>query len=116
MAQLVLNENGQWTRPSDEPIDKSILEVEGVQNPTVKWARARGVLAVKLQGAGNRSRPDFMFLIPGGKVVFMEFKRPGAKPEPLQTHTYKQFKNLGFIIEVHDSRHSAIASLTEHLK
>jgi len=56
-----------------------------------------------------------MFLLPGGRVIFMEFKRPGERPTPLQTHTYQTFRNMGFQVEVHDGKASAIRALSAAL-
>jgi hypothetical protein len=94
---------------------KKVLEIPHVQNPTVVWARRNGCRATKLQGPGNRSLPDYIFWIPGGKPFLIEFKRPGAEPSELQWHTIRQFLNDGYDVEVHDSKESAIAAIQERM-
>ena len=108
-------ENGRevWER-KDGPATKeqmAILEVPGVQNPTVAWARRNGIHATKLQGVGNRSQPDYMFRYPHGNIFLIEFKRAGKEPTPLQSHTILEWQADGFKVEVHDTKESAIAAL-----
>ena len=90
---------------------KKTGEVGGVQNPTVYWARAHGCRATKLQGVGNRSQPDYIFWIPGGRPKLIEFKKPGEVPTPLQAKTIRDYMDDGYDVEIHDSRVSAVASL-----
>jgi hypothetical protein len=91
--------------------DLKVLEVGGVQNPTVGWARAHGIRATKLQGPGNRSMPDYEFWLKGGRPKIIEFKRPGELPTLLQEDTIAKFITDGYMIEIHDDKYSAIASL-----
>ena len=101
--------------PQSEPRAMRILEVTHVQNPTVGWARRNGVIAIKLQGMGNRSMPDYLFLLPGGRAFMIEFKAPGKAPSPLQWLTIQKLIDQGFDVEVHDTKQSAIAALRERL-
>lgn len=116
MSRICWNDRSQeggWVR-ADGPItkeQKAIKEVDGVQNPTVAWARRNGIKATKLQGVGNRSQPDYMFRFWGGFLFLIEFKRPGEVPTPLQTHTIKEWIADGFQVEVHDTKETAIAAL-----
>jgi hypothetical protein len=95
--------------------DLKVLEVNGVQGPTVAWARNHGIRATKLQGPGNRSLPDYEFWIKGGKPKLIEFKRPGELPTALQEDTIAKFAADGYLVEIHDDKHSAIASLQRSL-
>ncbi len=47
--------------------------------------------------------PDRICLLPGGRVVFVELKAPGAKPRPIQKYIHNKMKNLGFPVVVIDS-------------
>lgn len=43
--------------------------------------------------------PDRILLLPGGRVFFVELKRPkGGKVEPLQTWWKRQLEGLGFTV------------------
>jgi hypothetical protein len=57
---------------------------------------------VKLNGLGKRSHPDRMFL-GRGRALFIEFKREGEKPTPLQAHLHAEWKKLGWTVYVIDS-------------
>lgn len=45
-----------------------------------------------------------MCLFKGGRIAFVELKRPGAKPRPLQIRRAEQFRRLGFQVEVIDRK------------
>lgn len=107
-----------WYREDGPPTRaaKKLKEIPNVQNPTVDWARARGIKATKLQGPGNRSQPDFCFWMPGGKPFLIEFKRPGEVPTNLQSETIWQFMQSGYDIEIHDTKETAIAAIKERIQ
>lgn len=42
--------------------------------------------------------PDRIILLPGGKVCFVELKRPSGKTEPLQIWWKRRLGNLGFMV------------------
>ena len=48
--------------------------------------------------------PDRIILAPGGRVFFVEMKRPGGKLRPLQVQNAKVFRGLGHPVSVIDSK------------
>jgi hypothetical protein len=52
-------------------------------------------LCLKFTCQGSTGWPDRMVLLPKGRVVFVEFKRPGGKLRPLQKERHRQLKELG---------------------
>lgn len=66
-------------------------------------ARGRGWLYWKLNILGFPGVPDRLILCPGGRVMFVEFKRPGGKPTPLQEAWHRKLRALGFKVEVIDN-------------
>lgn len=77
--------------------------------------RKAGGLALRLNfRAGVASGwPDLVVLLPGGRLLFMECKRLGGKPTPLQTHIMGKLRELGFatvICDSADAARSAVAS------
>lgn len=62
-----------------------------------------GSLPLKFVSPGQAGVPDRIILMPGGKVRFAELKKPGGKLRPLQVHTVKRFRKLGFTVHVVDS-------------
>jgi Holliday junction resolvase len=63
----------------------------------------RGGMALKLVSPGAAGVPDRLVCLPGGLVVFVELKRPGKRPRPLQAWTIERLRALGFEVRVIDS-------------
>lgn len=69
-----------------------------------KTKEARG-WAVKLPGVLMPGWPDRMVLLPGGRVVFVELKRPkGGKLERLQPLIHSKLRRLGFLVMVWNTK------------
>jgi tRNA U54 and U55 pseudouridine synthase Pus10 len=82
----------------------------------VEWAKKHGVhYCIKLQGAGNKSLPDRMFLLGGGRPFLIEFKKPGEKPTKLQEFTHAELWAMGYDVEVHSTRQGAIDAIKQRL-
>jgi hypothetical protein len=81
---------------------KMILESK-IENNVVAYAIKRDLVHRKLNGMGNRSWPDQMFLGPGGKTLYIEFKKLGAQPTPLQLENHKMLRALGMTVAVIDT-------------
>jgi len=59
------------------------------------YAEAKGMIAIKLSGPGNRGKPDRL-LFYKGRVLIMEVKKLGEKPTKLQQQWLTTFKDLDF--------------------
>ena len=59
-----------------------------------KVAIEQGFILLKLQG--NKGWPDRVLLSPWGDAVFIEFKRRGEQPRPLQLHILNILREKGF--------------------
>lgn len=84
-------------KPSLEaPIQKSVIE----------YAHKHGVRTIRLFfGPGMRvGWPDVLFLIPGGRPLFIEFKATGGKPTMIQRKKIKLLKQAGYDVQVCDNR------------
>lgn len=81
--------------------------------------KAIGGIAYKFTSPAHRSVPDRLVLTKGLKVgvdfvdgtasfdpgiVFVELKAPGKKPTPGQLREHKRLRDLGFRVEVIDSK------------
>lgn len=81
-----------------------------IQLGTVKYARKSGVIARKL-GFGE-GWPDYMFLSKG-RTLFIEFKRPGEKPTPIQNHMHELLRLAGFVVIVIDDIEAGVTAIDQ---
>ncbi|HCI73682.1 MAG TPA: nuclease [Lachnospiraceae bacterium] len=72
-----------------------MLEKE-VEEKLVRMARMKGGHAWKFVSPGMSGVPDRIVLMPGGRMAFVEVKRPGEKMRPLQLRRKRQIEALGF--------------------
>lgn len=63
-----------------------------------------GGKAWKWVSPGTVGVPDRILLLPGGRIVFVETKAPGRRPDPIQAYRIRQLQSLGFQVEVMDSK------------
>ena len=70
----------------------------------VDKVRAAGGVAMKFTSPQRRSVPDRIALLPGGRIVFVECKRPGGKPTDAQAREHARLRELGFPVIVMDSK------------
>lgn len=69
---------------------RDVEEESALESKAVSWAeREHGAIHRKLNGAGRSGWPDHIFVF-HGLVVFVEFKRKGKKPRPIQAYTIEQ--------------------------
>ena len=74
-----------------------------IERALVRYVKSLGGLCLKFVSPGWDGAPDRLCLLPGGKICFVELKRPGAKPRPLQLRRHEQLRRLGFDVRVIDS-------------
>jgi hypothetical protein len=65
--------------------------------------KQRGGLCMKFVSPGLVGVPDRILLMPGGKVGFVEVKRPGGKLRRIQARRQAQLLELGFQVHVLDN-------------
>lgn len=68
-----------------------------------KFVEESGGMAVKLLSQFIKGLPDRAFLLPGGAVVFVEFKSTGKRPTKIQSYIHAKIRALGFLVYVVDS-------------
>ena len=79
-----------------------MLEKE-VERYLIAAVRKRGGLCLKFVSPGWSGAPDRLVLLPKGRAIFVEVKRPGEKARPLQERRRQQLSKIGFLAEVVDS-------------
>ncbi len=68
-----------------------------------KVAESLGAWVIKLAMLGGRGWPDHTIFLQG-RVVFIEYKRPGGKFQPGQKAIHRKLARYGFEVHVVDSK------------
>jgi hypothetical protein len=59
--------------------------------------------------------PDRLFWVPA-PLLLIEFKAPGEQPGPRQSYRINKLKRLGYDVEVHNNRESALEAIIKRVK
>lgn len=86
-----------------------------IETRFVRLLKSIGLVSKKMNGLGDRSFPDRMILMPDGKPIFIEFKRPGKEPTPKQWAKIYMLRDLGYVAIWSDSSEAAFAFIRERL-
>ena len=81
---------------------ESMLERE-LEAKFCRRLRQAGAMPLKFVSPGKMGVPDRIVLAPGGRVFFVELKRPGGKARPIQRRVMEEMGSLGFMVHVIDS-------------
>lgn len=81
---------------------KGIMREKDVEQALRQQVKKKGGLCLKFISPGWSGAPDRLCLFPGGKMCFVEVKRPGERPRPLQAARHMVLKRLGFDVVVLD--------------
>lgn len=73
-----------------------------LERKLVQAVKAMGGIAPKFVSPGYDGMPDRLILLPMGRIAFVEVKRHGEKPRPLQEARHRLLKKLGFPVYVLD--------------
>lgn len=80
-----------------------------VEQALVRRVKVLGGLCEKFTSPGRRSVPDRIVTMPGGRIIFIELKRPGAKPTEAQKKDHDRRRALGCDVRVIDNMEDARA-------
>lgn len=84
-------------------VEKSMLEKD-IEVTLVKVVKKEKGLCLKFTSPSMTGIPDRLILLPRGKIGFVEVKRPGEVPRPVQRKRIRQLRNLGFKVFVLDDK------------
>jgi predicted XRE-type DNA-binding protein len=85
-----------------EEREMTVLERD-IEKAFVARVAQLGGMAEKFTSPGRRSVPDRICSMPGGRIVFVEFKAPGKVPTPKQSADHDRRRALGFNVLVIDT-------------
>ena len=75
-----------------------------VEAHLVARVKALGGIAYKFVSPARRNVPDRLVLLPGGRAVFVELKRPGLKATEAQEREQLRIHALGFLVLTIDTK------------
>ena len=73
-----------------------------IEQKFTKAVKATGGIAPKFVSPGFDGMPDRIVLLNGGRTAFVEVKRHGESPTPLQKSRHGMLRRLGFQVFVLD--------------
>jgi hypothetical protein len=73
-----------------------IMLEKTIETHFVKEFKKHTGIIVKFTPTGQAGYADRELFLPGGHVIFIEFKAPGKKPRPLQLKRARDLEKLGF--------------------
>ena len=76
-------------------LNKQVKESD-IEGKFVTYAKSRGCWAIQLIILNKRGFPDRTVLLPGGRVIFIEFKKKGKTQTELQKSIERKLVGLGF--------------------
>lgn len=59
-----------------------------IQANVTKEAIRLNLVPIRINVSGRKGWPDYGYMY-WGRIAFIEFKRPGERPDPLQAHVHK---------------------------
>ncbi len=80
------------------------MDEKTIEQALVKHVKDQGGIAYKFTSPNRRSVPDRLCVFPGGRVVFVECKRPGGKLTKLQAREIERLREMGFEVLVVDNK------------
>lgn len=80
-----------------------------VEKFLVQEIKKMGGKAFKFVSPGTLGVPDRLVILPGGITCFVELKRPGGKPRPVQRFVFRNLYHLGHRVVVIDNKNTARA-------
>ena len=90
---------------------------ESIEKKFATKAKALGINCYKFEVHGKKGAPDRMCILPGGAVMFFEFKRPnGGITSHHQKEFIKELDSFGFDAEVVDSWEYPLEKIKAYLE
>jgi len=78
------------------------MQEKTIERKLVQAVKTMGGIAPKFISPGFDGMPDRIVLLPNGRTSFVEVKRHGEKPRPLQEARHGLLRRLGFKVYILD--------------
>ena len=88
---------------------------EKIESAVCDHARKSGLLVYKFSSPGHAAVPDRLFVLPGGGMFFIEFKRTGEHPTVPQEREHNKLRSHGVTVYVVDDVQYGKAIIDCHL-
>jgi hypothetical protein len=82
---------------------EAVMLERDIEKALVAKIKKLGGECEKFTSPAKRSVPDRLVTLPGGRIVFVECKRPGAKPTLKQLKDHERRRALGCTVYVIDT-------------
>lgn len=86
-----------------------------IEDKAVTFALGLNYVHLKLNTLGSRGKPDQLFLSPTGRILFVEFKKPGEEPSGLQEYWARELVKRKQIVYGCENFEHAKAIFQNHL-
>lgn len=83
-------------------VDNVDMRESGIEKRIKDIVEKQGGRCLKWVSPGFTGVPDRIIILPGGRIIFAEIKRPGEKPRPRQKRVAQILKGLGCEVVVLD--------------
>lgn len=96
----------------------SILDESYIEKKVTEWAVAHNCLHRKVDTKGSQGEvgwPDHLYILPHGTHVWIEFKRPGHFPKPIQHYRISELQKRKVHVYVCSSYYEAVGILDSAL-
>lgn len=88
------------------------MRERNIENRVVQYAKKHlGAMVRKLNGFGFNHWPDRLVLMPRCPDLYIEFKKPGEKPTPMQAKIHTDLRTQGREVWVEDNADACISKL-----
>ena len=87
-----------------------------IERKLTRELKKLGITSIKLRLLGDRGWPDRLILLPGGRPLFLELKRPGGKTSKQQEIKINLLHDLGYHVAISDNVDRAINYIRSQLE
>lgn len=80
------------------------ISEKDVERYLVALSHKNKILTFKLVSPNQSGVPDRIVIAPNGTLYFVELKRPGQQPRPLQQSVFDKLRNYGHPVYIIDNK------------